>query len=515
MLLLLFNGVVTLAAAASATTFKLVAPGATTVQVSINGVKTDLHIHPDHPLVPYYTGEAVCSDKCVYKYVVNGSEEPFVRTLEAAMTSTRNDFFGRPVTYAHDLPTLPHPLNSEWTRGGPKGDIWDDHYIPTIFINGNPTEMSDLVHELPKSKKAAKQRFPVTVTVVAPEKVYSFQGAQFGLHGGGKKHNNAKQSWEWSLADGDFLDNRNWFKLRHMEEDPTQIREKLYSDILYALGAPANRANMVRLFINNEGFGTFNMLDDITQYSFIRAVFYNGKPPAQMGPLFDGASGADFQSLGPDHAYAWKPSEGSPEGVEAIQKLAETFASIDVKNAEISLFDKLFSIDTFLKFMVVEYLTGDWDGYWMQQTNDGAYRDPTENNRWYYLGQDFDATFGVNLAEPEGADFIKVSYKKFPARYPAAILINRLLENPKVQSTFEDYLKTTVSVLFNNQTLGPRIMKYHDFIDADLRWDRSIEQQSPGINFGWTYAQTVENLFQAVAAPNANGGGASWGLLEW
>lgn len=66
-----------------------------------------------------------------------------------------------------------------------------------------------------------------------------------------------------------------------MEEDPTQMRENLYADILAALGTYGNKANMIRFFINGEGFGTFNLLDDITMYSYIRSMFHNDHPPSK------------------------------------------------------------------------------------------------------------------------------------------------------------------------------------------------------------------------------------------
>lgn len=294
------------------------------------------------------------------------------------------------------------------------------------------------------------------------------------------------------------------------------MREKLYSDLLYAVGAPANRANMVRFFINGEGYGTFNMLDDVAEYSYIRAVFYNGKPPSPMGPLYDGASGADFAySDDNDHYSAWIPNKESPRDQLAIKPLTETLNKTNMKDdTQVAALGKQFAIDPFLRFMAIEYLTADWDGYWMQQTNDGAYYDPTEKI-WYYLGQDYDATFGVNLAEPEGRDFVHVSYKEFPKRYPKAVMINRLLENDKTRAKFETYLKETVSKVFNNETLTSRVLAYHEFIKPDLEWDRSLAQRSPGINFGWTFAQTSENLWRGVSAPNENGGGADWGLVEW
>jgi hypothetical protein len=303
-----------------------------------------------------------------------------------------------------------------------------------------------------------------------------------------------------------------------MEEDPTQIRERLYSDILHAMGTYANLATMVRLFINGQFFGTFNMLDDITYYSYIRGSFYAGTPPSAYGPLFDGATGADFlyhpESL--DGYSNWTPAVGSPEDYGAFDPLCKAFNETDVTNNDaVANFEKMFDVDHFLRFMVMEYLTGAWDNYWMFQSNDGAYKDPTNNNMWYFIDQDFDGTFGINLAEPEGDGFLAVSYKDWPARYPGAVLINRLLQNNDTQAKFENYLTETVRVLFNNVTLTNRVLAIHDFILPDLQEDRAVVQQSPGINFGWNIDQVTQNLWQAVAAPNANGGGAGFGLIQW
>lgn len=400
----------------------------------------------------------------------------------------------------------------QWTASGPKADIFDENYIPSVFFSGDAAQVDTLVKTVPKDKVTG------TLTFIGSDYVHAFQNVSFGIHGAGKKHNNAKQSWNWSLSGSDSLGNRNFFKLRHMEEDPTQIRERLYSDVLHALGTYANEANMVRLFINGAGFGTFNMLDDITEYSYINAMFYAGKEQNPKGPLFDGMSGADFlyHPGNIDGYSSFGANKESPETYEAIDPLAKAFNETSMSdNAAIANFEKIFDVDHFLRFMVMEYLSGHWDGYWMGQTNDGAYREPPTDGKWYYLGQDYDATFGVNLDTPDLATFTSVSYKDFPARYPGGILINRLLENPDKKATFEKYLTETVRVLYNNVTLTNRVLALHEFLLPDLTWDRSLTQQSPGINFGWNIGQVTENLWNAVSAPNANGGGASWGLIQW
>ncbi|KAG0201009.1 hypothetical protein BGX28_006083 [Mortierella sp. GBA30] len=494
---------------AAQVTFRVIAPGATNVQVSINGQVTTLTAAD--PAVPYFTGAAEAADGAKYKYVTGGTAEAFERTLKAGITSTYNDFINRPVTYA-DIPELPWPIENEpqWTRSGPKQALFDTNYIPTIWVSGNPSELDSMVANVPKTKSQ------VTLTFFLANEVKTFKNVTFGLHGAGKKKNNAKQSWNWSLSSGETFANRDFFKIRHMEEDPTQIREKLYADAARALGTYANEANMIRLYINGDGFGTFNLLDDIKEYSYPAAMFYDGKPPAQMGALFDGGSGASFavSATGAEY-YNWVKNPASPEEVLAIAPLCEAWAKVvKTDDAQIAEFNKQFHVDQFLRFMVMEFLTGHWDGYWEMQTNDGVYRDPTDNNRWYYLGQDYDATFGVNIptADP---NFVAWSYKQYPTAFPNGIMINGLLENPTQRATFEKYLTKTVEVLFNNVTLTNRILKYREFLDPDLQWDRSIVQRSPGINFGWTYQNSKDNLFQGVNAPNGNGGGAQVGLIDW
>ncbi|CAO0793201.1 unnamed protein product [Mucor circinelloides] len=488
-------------------TFKVIAPTATKqVQVNIDGTLTALKAADSD--VPYYTGSADLPDNKSYKYVVDGKAENFTRSFSGG-DATKNEFFERQVTYATNIPELPSILsNGSWTRGSTSDPIWDSNYVPSIFVTGEESQMEDLIENVPKTTYKAK------ITFIGPDSVKSIENCVFGLHRPGRKNNDAKQSWVWTLPEGTFYADRNWFKIRHMEEDPTQLREKLYADIARKMGTYANEANLVRFFINKEGMGTFNLLDDVIMYSYINAMFYGGDAPEQMGPLYDGGSGADFN---PATGYdSFVPNVESPLSQDAIAPFAEAFADVDFSNdAEVQAIAQYFDYDQFLRFMVMEFLTGSWDGYWQEQTNDGAYID-TKENKLYYLAQDFDATFGVNL--PFEKDFVNKSFQDWVKQFPNAFLINKLLSNPSVNKTFQNYLTTTVEEIFNYDTLKAYVEARHNFIYPDLAWDRSIKQRSPGNIFGWTAEQTTENLYEAVTAPGPDAsstGGAQYGLLEW
>ncbi|KAK3833693.1 MAG: coth protein-domain-containing protein [Linnemannia gamsii] len=499
--------------------FNVIAPGQTSVQVTVNGQTTALTC-ADAAALPVFTGSVETGADKKYKYVAGGQAEAFERDLPTG-ASTYNDFFDRPITYAN-IPELPWPIekNPQWTRLGPKQSIFDTNYIPTIFVNGEANQVKTLV------EKVGKEKIPVTIHIVLANEVKTLSTVDFGVHGSGKKNNNDKQSWNFRLAKGEIFQQRSFFKLRHQEEDPTQIREKLYADIGRAMGSYTNEANMIRLFINGDGFGTFNLLDDTTDFSYIDAMFHAGNPPATHGALFDGASGASFAWFPKENNgsyYSWIDKSQTYDAYTEVDPLALAWLNTDKTNdAAIAEFEKRLDVDQHIRLMVLEYLTGNWDGYWEQQTNDGLYRDTTQNDKWYYLAQDFDATFGVNIPSIDET-FPEWSYTKYPTAFPGAVMINGLLQNPTRKADFENYLKKTVEVLFNNVTLGNRILKYHDFILPDLKWDRSIIQRSPGKAFKWTFEQVTENLHKGVVSP-ANGpntpqkdwlGGANIGLLQW
>ncbi|OBZ85245.1 hypothetical protein A0J61_06704 [Choanephora cucurbitarum] len=484
--------------------FRVVAPEANNnVQVSVDGHLTSLSAKD--PDVPYFTGTAQITKGDSYHYIMDGKAEDFTRTFNDG-NSTLNEFFGRQVTYATDIPELPFILaEGAWDRGSTKHSIWDSNYIPSIFVTGDRDSMEELIVNVTDST------FKTKITYITANDVTTFEDCSFFLHKPGKKHNDAKQSWIWTLHEDQVYADRNFFKIRHQEEDPTQLREKLYADLARQMGTYANMANTIRFFINKEGMGTFNLLDDVTMYSYINAMFYNGNPPERIGALYDGGSGADFSPTSDVENFVANPD--SPLEEKALEPFVRTISRVNFTNDEqVKAIGEYFDYDQFLRFMVIEFLTGDWDGYWMEQTNDGAYID-IDNKMVHYLAQDFDATFGINLAY--GDDFVNVSYTKYPERFPQGYLINKLLTNPTMRAVFESYLKEATTTLFSTGVLRPYVLARHKFIYPDLEWDRSIVQRSPGNLFGWTIDQTVENLYEGVTAPGEKPGGAEWGLLQW
>jgi CotH kinase protein len=126
---------------------------------------------------------------------------------------------------------------------------------------------------------------------------------------------------------------------------------------------------------------------------------------------------------------------------------------------------------------------------------------------------DFDGTFGLSIADP--LDFVNRSYTTYPTTYPGAVMINKLLQNPTIKTTFETYLKDITTILFNNATLGNRVSAVQERLKPEVAWDRNITQRSPGVNYHWTYQQFLDNVWQPVNNEGGGGGAGQWGLMQW
>lgn len=85
-------------------------------------------------------------------------------------SSTRNEFYSRPVTYATNIPQLPSILTEgAWSRGSTSDPIWDGNYIPSIFVTANENEMENLIENVPKTTYKAK------ITYIGPDEVTTFE----------------------------------------------------------------------------------------------------------------------------------------------------------------------------------------------------------------------------------------------------------------------------------------------------------------------------------------------------
>jgi len=497
------------------------------------GSKTQVRINnKTYRLKPYNDDEILYAGKISnapdgefqYQYIVDGVKESFNRTLSKSTKITNIEFFGRKDT-VKKLKAFSYP-NNNWNKSIGKTELFDDSYIPTIHITGSKVD-NFFKHPEKGSVKFDKVTFYLKNTKKVANNVSASP----------KNHNFAKFQIKMRLNKSESIDGRYLFKLRNGGEDPLNMRQLIYGNIIYALGIPSIKSVMVRVYYNKKPAGFYTLQEDATSESFIRAEF-NGNPStkeinssAEIGYLQDGTTGSDFE-YHPDDLSFYGPFETQIGDKTRLVKFCGALSKLNTKKSkDIKNFEKQwFDIETFHKAMAMEYLTGDWDGYWYATSNFVVYDNPAESTsttyKHYFITQDHDETWGVGLSSRHnkyGYDFPKVSYttmlnkewKTGPDDAVHRTLVDKLIaSSPELQQRFENILISVVQNIFNPVAFKRVVDSYYNRYKPEMEWDFSFTREykpSSSLSAGnpdYTFKDFKNNLNKGV-------GGLKWGLYEW
>eukprot|EP01114_Cavostelium_apophysatum_P009452 TRINITY_DN225_c0_g1_i1.p1 TRINITY_DN225_c0_g1~~TRINITY_DN225_c0_g1_i1.p1 ORF type:complete len:623 (-),score=171.61 TRINITY_DN225_c0_g1_i1:42-1841(-) len=490
-------------------------PPATNVQVSVLG--STYTLTAPFPDVPYFNGsvDLTYTGNLTYKYIKDNVAESFVRVLEADDDSTHNDFFGRMETMV-ELYQLGWPFTTKqhWTRGIGSNGIYNEEYIATIYFTGPAAQA---FFTAPYGTLYQPEWNNLTVTFINKKS----EGHWDNVTVKGRHTSEAKTLLKVKLNEN--YKKRSNFKLRPSNFDPAFIREKIYNDVLEALGCPHSMSVFTRVYVNGSPLGLYNLQEETSSRDFIKATFYGTvERPDPIGTPLECATGADFSINSTLSAFQ------APDDLDnsKIVQLLQATNDLDItSDAAIAAFDQnWFDIEYFFRAIAMEYLSGHYDSYWMATTNYVLYDDPTQGpHRWTFIDQDFDQTHGVNLAYPYneyGRNYTQIPYTAYvnktwnliPYDAPHRTMIDKLLSNPTYRARFETVLKTIVQQVWNPIALYRRIDSVAARIRPEVAWDRSlgdtrIRNTSSDVQH-WTLADFDNNLDSTFVFGN-------WGLKQY
>ncbi|KAG0262785.1 hypothetical protein BG011_009706 [Mortierella polycephala] len=477
--------------------------------VSVGGAITQLA--SDENNFPVWSGAVPGTDASVqYSYVELDSAgaavktEAFVRQhYNQTEVSTLNEFFERPTT-EFEFPKVPYTYLATYPS---KTQAFKQKQIATIHLTAPIASITEL-NANPKNDK----NYKVDFRFINSKTVYSQRNITFSTSGKSSK-DHSKQAFKLKF-DTDF--NQTFFsrpniKLRSMVQDPTMIREKLYIDMLNSVGVPTQQGAWVRLFVNNEPYGLYLMVDDI-QKSFLKQTVHGGNPQVVRGSLIQmnaWINKADLIYKGPSttnydpSTYVSQSLGNNPvnDHLKQLIGFMSELQSFDPAAAGAINFwnSTRLDLDGFLRSMALEYLMGGFDMYWMSGSNYFMYNNPTlaPGGKWQWIPTDMDNTFGSGFPSSTLPD-----YKTFVDAATAAerpLVQKLILNNPDINALFEQTLKEIVSTAFKPEALAPRAQAYHDMLKLDAEWDMSLTRKSPGTNNGFVFADFVTNLNTASA----------------
>jgi len=229
--------------------------------------------------------------------------------------------------------------------------------------------------------------------------------------------------------------------------DPSISRAKLAWQLAEDLGLPAARANHVQLYINDAYFGLYANVEHIDE-EFAGKRFGN-----ENGNLYKCTYPADLDFIsGNPNDYKVAPwgrrtyelktnlaADDYSDLAQFIHVLNNTGSNIFECELE-----KVFNVQNYLKAVVLDVLSGNWDGPLYNMNNFYLYKN-TFTNQFEYIPFDLDNTFGVDFLNRDWGTRDINSWSRTGATRP---LYTQIMARPKYKAWFNFYMKQSLDSIF-------------------------------------------------------------------
>ncbi|KAI8645882.1 coth protein-domain-containing protein [Parasitella parasitica] len=472
-----------------------------------------------------FTGVAPYAQEYHYTYLTSNGfvSEDVVRHLPDSATTTFNEFFNRSKT-VYDIPPLPKAYDDIYPAL--HSGMNNSNSISTIIIN---VDMKAVKKILAKPEDDHKFAQVYNMSYISHDAVYNFQGAGIKNSGQSSKEY-AKQSFKIKFnkfynGTEDALFGRRGFKLRAGADEPTMLREKLMQDSLAAAGVATLSGNWVRLFVNNEAFGLYLMIDE-TSKGFTENLINGGVVTKATGATYKGNAlgdnkneanlvykGKKASNYNFDDVY-FLADKGRDKSVTEdkfaaplinfMERLNKTVMATDAQNLG-NITDLMDSANHTMIHTAMSFLSGSWDGFWLQGSN-FYLNENLETKKWYLITYDFDDSLGNNFGY-EDPKLLTIPYQNYTRAGSYRPLVDMFIKSPYYQPQFEDILKHLIKTFFNYRVIKGRLDAWTEMLKEDVAWDFSLPFHSPGMRSNFTIDDFTTNMHTTI--------GNRTGILEW
>ena len=394
----------------------------------------------------------------------------------------------------------------------PDVPLYDTGVVRTLFLEFENAEWEKELADFNNTDVEV----PAKLTVDG--KTYSDVGVHFrGMSSFGMVGEGQKRSLNLSLDfvhDKQALGGYRTLNLLNAHEDPSFLRPVLYSHIAREF-VPAPKANFVKVVINGESWGVY-INEQQYNKDFIQDWFGTSKGARWKAPGSPRGR-ASLAYLGDDPAayktiYEIKTKE-DPEAWAALIRLCKTLNETPPDQLVAAL-SPLLDIDGALRFLALENVLINNDGYWVRTSDYALYRDT--QGKFHVIPHDTNETFakpggpggpgfGGGRGRPGGPGFPggpggpgergdrpgergpggpggpggfggpRVDGVKLDplvaANDDSKPLISKLLAVPELRQRYLGYVRQIAETWLDWKTLGPIAERYHRLIAAEVAAD--------------------------------------------
>lgn len=332
------------------------------------------------------------------------------------------------------------------------GPVFRDDVVPRIDIL-IPQDSLDIM--LAPGNEESNYHWHATFIFSDGEILDTLENVGFRLRGNTSR-GAAKKSFKISF--NTYEPGRKYYGLEKMNingehNDPSIVRSKVCWDMLRNMGVPAPRANHVEFYVNDFYAGLFANIEHIDE-EFVQLRFGNND-----GNLFKCLWPADLNYKGdnPDlykeemfgrRTYALKTNtdiDDYSDLADFIDILNNT--PIDDLPCEL---EEIFNVNTYLKAIAFDILSGNWDGPIFNKNNFYLYHNEA-TGKFEYIPYDLDNTIGIDWF---GEDWTARNIYEWDSSEWRPIY-ERLMEVPEYRDRFSFYMDMFLEEVYHEDILFP------------------------------------------------------------
>lgn len=362
-------------------------------------------------------------------------------------------------------PTSPGPrVSPADVRPAPDVPLYDTSVLRTIFVDfgfrGWEAELAAFYD--------TDVELPATVTIDGrsyPDVGVHFRGASTfrGVPTGSKRSLNLSFDW---VHDGQNVGRYRTLNLLNGFGDPTFVRTVLYSEIA-GRWVPTPKTSFVRVVIEGESWGVY-----VSQQQFnkdlLRDLFgeTEGDRWSVSGTL-SGRAGLAYLGEDPDAYRPWYDVRSGDDEASwrALIELTRVLGRTPPERLEAAL-APLLDVDEALRFLAVDVVLANHDGYWIRGSDYDLYR--AEDGRFHLIPRDFNEALGaMSLGAAGGPDLDPLVALDDPTKP----LRSRLLAVPELRERYLRHVREIAETSLDWRVLGPRVAAHRALIEEEARLD--------------------------------------------
>jgi spore coat protein CotH len=315
--------------------------------------------------------------------------------------------------------------------------------------------------------------------------------------------------------------------LLNAHEDPTLLRSVLFLDAARDY-IPAAKANFVRVVINGESWGIFSNVQQVDK-TFIDEWFRTKDGTRWKVPGGPSARGGlEYWTDESQYKRAFEiKGKDSPKAWNALVNLTRVLNETSPDRLESAL-APILDIDGALRFLALDNVLVNNDGYWVRASDYNLYLDTS--GRFHVLPHDTNETFasggggrgggrgGMRPGGPGGRGgpggqgrggrgmmggdatldlLVGLDDASKPLR-------SKLLAVPTLRAKYLAYSKEIAAKWLDWKTLGPLVAKYHSLIAADVKTDTRKLDTNEAFETGLDALRTFAEKRRATVLSHAN-----------